>query len=73
MQVLASKVRKGQKVWLGGVKVLITKREKWNSTYVKVHYEDCGQGLPYQSGLQKVYAGNGSSLMLKLTDHLEVG
>lgn len=73
MQVLASKVRKGQKIWLGGVKVLVTRREKWNSYLIKISYTDCGQGLPYQSGLSKVYAGFQSAEFLKHTDLLEVG
>jgi nitrogen-specific signal transduction histidine kinase len=44
--VKASKIRKGQFIVIGGTKVRVTKREKWSSTEVHVHFEDAGQGLP---------------------------
>jgi hypothetical protein len=44
--VPASKVRKGQIARIEGVFVRVTKREKWNSKDVKLHFEDAGNGLP---------------------------
>lgn len=72
MQVLASKIRKGQQVWLFGVVVEITKREKWNQRDVKLHYKDCGHGLPNRSGLQKAAAPFEDSAFLRLTDLLDL-
>lgn len=51
--VQASKVRKGHKVYVNGVLVLVTRREKWNSKRVKIHFQDAGNGLPLaQFGVQ---------------------
>lgn len=72
MQVLASKVRKGQQVWLFGVLVEITKREKWNQRDVKIHYKNCGQGLPRRSGMQTAMASLEDSAFFRLTDLLEL-
>ena len=41
-----SKVRKGYEILVSGVRVRVSKREKWNSKSTKVHFEDCGNGLP---------------------------
>lgn len=67
MKVLARNVRKGQLVNIYGVTVKVTKREKWNSGTVKIHFEDCGNGVPlgYQS------TGN-ISAYLPLNKELEV-
>ncbi len=42
----ASKIRKGVRIRVNGVVVEVTQREKWNSKIVKVHFKDCGHGLP---------------------------
>ena len=44
--VKARAVRKGQIVKIYGVPVRVTKREKWNSNDVKIHFEDAGFGVP---------------------------
>lgn len=46
MTVAASKVRKGTLIVVDGVKVRVTRREKWNTKTVRVHFEDAGHGLP---------------------------
>jgi hypothetical protein len=38
--------RKGKLIEVRGVVVLVTKREKIGSGQVKIHFEDCGNGLP---------------------------
>jgi hypothetical protein len=38
--------RKGNLITVEGVTVRVTKREKWSKTAVKIHFEDCGNGLP---------------------------
>jgi hypothetical protein len=44
--VKAKAMRKGQVVKIYGVPVRVTKREKWNSNDVKIHFEDAGFGVP---------------------------
>ena len=44
--IKARAVRKGQVVKIYGVPVRVTKREKWNSRDVKIHFEDAGFGVP---------------------------
>ncbi len=44
--VQASRVRKGSLIVVNGTTVRVTKREKWNSKTVRVHFEDAGNGLP---------------------------
>lgn len=73
MIVLASKVRKGQKIFIEGVLVEVTKREKWNSTDVKIHFKDCGNGLPKSSGWQKLCNQFGKSQFFKLDTELTLG
>ncbi len=39
-------IRKGKRILVEGVTVLVTKRVKWNDKRVKIHFQDCGYGLP---------------------------
>ncbi len=44
--MLASKLRKGHVIWIGGVWVEVTRREKWNKDTYRIHFKDMGYGLP---------------------------
>lgn len=41
-----TKIRKGQRINVRGIVVLVLRREKWSPGYYRVHYGDCGNGFP---------------------------
>lgn len=49
--VEAGRVRKGHEIVIEGVRVRVTKREKWDSTSAKITFEDAGYGLPTENYL----------------------
>ena len=51
-KIPVSKVRKGYEILVNGIRVRVSKKEKWSKstrtglTRYKLHFEDCGNGLP---------------------------
>lgn len=66
----ARDARKGAIIVVHAVPVRVTQREKWNSRRVKVHFEDCGSGLPERQFGAEVLSIR--EKMYDLDDELEV-